>query len=123
MLDLFRRSRLVAGLLGLLSPGGLGMVLPLVHPCPVDAPWLAQAQPAGTHSPHQHHAPEPGRTPNHTCVCIGSCLTGALPLQPRAHAVPMVPCRAAAPPVGADAALLLAPLATLLPPATAPPSA
>jgi hypothetical protein len=123
MLDWVRRSRIVTGFLLLASPGGLGMVLPVAHPCPVDAPWLAQAQPAGTPPQHRHHDPAPGRTPDHTCVCIGSCLSSALPSGVTGHEDRPAPPEAATAPIGVDAALVLAPLATLLPPATAPPPA
>ena len=120
---LLRRSRLVAGLLIAASPAIGGTVLPAVHPCPVDAPWLAHHE-AGAHAAHHagHGTPATGHHPE-TCHCIGSCLSGA------AMAPPQTPALArqaltlfAAPriPTG-DSTLELDPPAALLPPATAPP--
>lgn len=122
----FRRSRLLAGLLLLASPGGVGSVLPVLHPCPVDAPWLAAH--AAHAAPHQHHGVSAGQPDKsspgeqQSCHCIGACCAAALLVPP----VPQLVSRfAALPPASErtvrDAALWLAPVASLLPPSTAPP--
>jgi hypothetical protein len=126
-LGAFRRSRLLAGLLLLASPAAAGTVLPVLHPCPVDAPWLAESQAAEGHAGHhgsEHRGPSENQHAN-SCNCIGGCTAGSLVLAPRGSAA--VPALFGVPSVPAwhshDASLLLAPLAALLPPATAPPVA
>jgi hypothetical protein len=125
MLALLRRSRLLSSLLLLASPAGAGTVLPVLHPCPVDTPWL-EGSPARTgHA--AHHAEAHGRSQTdrqeHTCNCIGSCLAGAV-------LAPASPVSVAAAPLAratlqgwtaSDASLVLAPRASLLPRSTAPP--
>jgi hypothetical protein len=122
----FRRSRLLAGVLLLASPGGVGGVLPVLHPCPVDAPWLATHAAHG--ASHQHHAASAGQPAQdshgeqQSCHCIGACCAAALLVPP----APQLVSRFAALPLAAerprpDAALWLAPVASLLPPSTAPP--
>ena len=80
MLHAFRRSRLLSVLLLLASPAMAGTLLPTVHPCPVDAPWLAEheAAPAG-HYGQTHHA-----TGQHAqiCHCVGGCVAGAVATPP-----------------------------------------
>src|SRR6185503_10146275 len=88
-----RRSRLLAGLLLLASPAAAGTILPVLHPCPVDMPWLAQAQhPAAGHAGHGVHQVVPQDAPaeaHHgtTCNCIGSCTAASFALAPIAHQV------------------------------------
>jgi len=121
----FRRSRLLAGLLLLASPGGVGSLLPVLHPCPVDAPWLAAH--AAHASPHQHHAAagQPDKSSHgeqQSCHCIGACCAATLLAPPVPRLGSRFAAQAAAPGRPAqDAALWLAPVASLLPPSTAPP--
>jgi hypothetical protein len=122
MLARLRRSRLALAVLLALSPAGLGTILPVLHPCPVDAPWLSgQAQTAGHHAHHDTDSPS---ATEHTCTCVGSCVSSAVPAVPvasilaRVNDTPSLPLRTAA-----DSRLDLEPLASLLPPATAPPLA
>jgi hypothetical protein len=121
-LSALRRSRLLAGLVLLASPGTLGAILPVLHPCPVDAPWLVRQADAGAHQ--HHHGTAPADSKDHRCTCIGNCIGTAVP----ARAGDPVVARFAEEPWGPtwfpqDASLRLAPLASLLPPATAPPVA
>jgi hypothetical protein len=115
-----RTSRWLTALALLASPAGLGTALPLLHPCPVDAPWLAEAGEAGHHG---HGDQSPAEDQGHPdCSCIGACLAGAalLGTSPQVDAPPGVAIPFAGW-VSLDASLQLAPVATLLPPATAPP--
>jgi hypothetical protein len=125
MLAGFRRSRLLAALLLAASPAAGGTLLPAIHPCPVDSPWLAGH---GAHGGHMGHAMGDGHAPaadqhREVCHCIGSCLAGAATLPPAAgiadSRIVVIPAAAAWP--SHDASLRLAPLAALLPPSTAPP--
>jgi hypothetical protein len=79
------RSRLASLLLFLASPAVGGTVLPVAHPCPVDAPWLAQQ---GTgHEGHagHHQSPAPqGHTTSHSCTCPSACTVGLGLLAPAA---------------------------------------
>lgn len=76
-----RRSRLLAAFLLAASPAAGGTVLPALHPCPVDAPWLAARGGDGEHAHHDGHGqPGPERHPG--CQCIGGCLAGALEAAP-----------------------------------------
>lgn len=81
-----RTSRLLASLLLLASPAVGGMALPLVHPCPVAAPWAAAATTSASghadgHAAHAGHrpasdpttAPAPGHAGHDDCSCIGTC--------------------------------------------------
>jgi hypothetical protein len=121
MLARLRRSRLALAALLALSPAGLGTILPVLHPCPVDAPWLtAHHQTAGHHAAH-HDTGSPAAT-EHTCTCVGSCVSSAVPAVPVASVVARVnnaPSLLLRP--SGDSRLELEPLASLLPPATAPP--
>ena len=120
-----RRSRLLAVLLLAASPALLGTVLPVVHPCPVDAPWLEHQ--ATGQSAQSHHHDEASDTPresheHQSCSCIGSWLSGTavappLPAEIRIAATLAVPVLVPA----HDSSLDLGPIAALLPPATAPP--
>jgi hypothetical protein len=124
-LGVFRRSRLLAGLLLVASPAAAGTALPVLHPCPVDAPWLADSQPAESHAGHHGSGQQTSSENQHSnsCSCIGGCTAGIALLAPRGSAT--VPALfggfAALAWHSHDASLLLAPLAALLPPATAPP--
>jgi hypothetical protein len=124
MLGRSRRSRLLAVLLLAASPAAAGTLLPAIHPCPVDSPWLAERE-AATHSAGHHgagHRASPGHQ-HQVCHCIGNCVAGLAALAPAARGASTAP--VAATPVAAwpahDASLRLAPLAALLPPSTAPP--
>jgi hypothetical protein len=73
------RSRLLAVVLLLASPGAGGMLLPVLHPCPVDQPWAVGGRQAQTHE-HSHHHGDDGSRPEHKhCQCIGSCEDAASP--------------------------------------------
>jgi hypothetical protein len=121
----FRRSRLLAAFLLTASPAAGGTLLPAIHPCPVDTPWLVGH---GAHAGHMGHPMGDGHAPaadqhREVCHCIGGCLAGAATLPPPAGLadtrVVVHPAVAAWP--SHDASLHLAPLAALLPPSTAPP--
>jgi len=84
------RSRLASVLLLLASPAMAGTVLPLAHPCPVDAPWLAQ-DPGSSHEEHaghhQSHSPA-GQSTSHSCTCPSACTAGlGLSVLPAAGAI------------------------------------
>lgn len=89
-------ARLLASLLLIASPAVGGTLLPLAHPCPVDAPWLAEpdAHPEAGAGHHGHHVPAtassdaptgvPAGHDSHTdCSCIGMCAAPAVLLAPR----------------------------------------
>ncbi|HEX9893774.1 MAG TPA: hypothetical protein VGA78_07605 [Gemmatimonadales bacterium] len=118
-----KRTRLASLLLLLASPALGGTLLPVLHPCPVDAPWTLAG---GDHADHGNHHPAPAPAPegnSHDCTCIDSCTPGpALVVAPDLR--PVLPPAAFQPrlgPAGPDASLILAPTAERLPPATAPP--
>lgn len=106
------------------SPAAGGTVLPALHPCPVDMPWLAQAQVPAEHAGHgqssQDHGPG---TQHNSCSCIGSWLSGtpAAPPQPAELSRPIVTIFSQVIVFFTDSSLELSPRAALLPPATAPP--
>jgi hypothetical protein len=134
-----RRLRWLPAFLTLLSPGVGGDVLPLLHPCPVEQPWLAtetageaaESQ-AGDHAHHGDDTPAGDRSaPSHdhgdtgSCSCLGSCHAPGLVAVPRAPVLD-VAVESTAPDTrrwwsveraGAPR------LAELLPPKTAPPIA
>ena len=125
MLAALRRSRLLAAFLVAASPAAGGTVLPAIHPCPVDSPWLAGPGAHGAHAGHAmggHQAPAADHH-REVCHCIGCCLAGAAtvpaPAGVATSRVVIRPAAAASP--SHDASLHLAPLAALLPPSTAPP--
>lgn len=67
-----RRSRLVALLLLLLTPGLGGWAVQALHPCPAAIPWAASAADQRDHQ--DHHQSAPGDTGHEDeCRCIGSC--------------------------------------------------
>ena len=113
---------LASVLLLLASPAVGGTVLPVFHPCPVDAPWLGSAE--AEHAGHDGHAPQPAPdSGSHDCSCISSCTPGLAFAAPGAP-TPVVdpearPLRSDHP--TSDSTLTLAPLRELLPPSTAPP--
>jgi hypothetical protein len=78
MIRILRRSRLLALLLVLATPGLGGAWLQAAHPCPVDLPWLA-GQHQGQHA--SHHGTEPGTVPaGEVCHCVGACHTAGAAL-------------------------------------------
>jgi hypothetical protein len=120
----------IAALLIALSPALAGGLLPLLHPCPVDTPWLAAATdsahgPSVTdHGPSQHGSSHHGDHQS-VCSCLGGCQIAQLvgpavdaPVVALVHATPAAP---AWPVVerGGDAR----PILEHLPEATAPPLA
>ena len=118
-----RRFRgLTAAALLVFSPAGAGQLAPLLHPCPVDAPWLARAKSESHHHHETSHASVPGHG---SCHCIGACSAPAVvaPIEPAALAaapieIPPSPSRhRLVHPVSGGL------LARLLPPKTAPPRA
>lgn len=118
------RSRLLAVVLLLASPGAGGMVLPVLHPCPVDQPWAVAAGAMEGHGQtHAHHHGGDGSRPEHRhCQCIGACEDAAMrgaesPLEEFAFLLPVVRVTGADP---GSATLAPAPR-NLLPPSTAPP--
>jgi hypothetical protein len=129
VLALRRRRRWIAALLIALSPAFAGAALPLVHPCPVDAPWLAAGIRAHGASAMEHGASHHG-SPHHSdqhgvCHCPGSChvaqlatppgdapITALIHIAPVARAWPLVE-------RGDD----VCPILEHLPEATAPPLA
>ena len=124
MLKALRRSRLLAVLLFAASPAIGGTVLPAVHPCPVDMPWLAPDAGAASHGDHHQGQPGPADAPHHeTCNCIGSWNSGSAiaPPEPARVSAPRLVVYSPVPFCAADSSLELSPPATLLPPATAPP--
>ena len=116
------RSKLLALLLLLLTPGLGGWVVQSVHPCPTSMPWLAGAG-AAEHQHGSHHgAPgQPGETTS--CRCFGSCHQGTPATAPAAPTVvvrlaphapaAILPARSRLPGAGRTP--------ELHPPATAPP--
>ncbi len=116
------RSRLLAVALLLASPGAGGMLLPILHPCPVDQPWVTGHR-MGPAAEHAHHHPADGSGPQHQhCQCIGACEDVAVsgsdsPLAAIRFPLPVVRV------IGSDAArpARWSDPANLLPPSTAPP--
>ncbi|MGH7526411.1 MAG: hypothetical protein ACREMX_06880 [Gemmatimonadales bacterium] len=121
MIRLLRRSRLLALVLLVATPGLGGAWLQAAHPCPVDTPWLAGG---GAHGEHHDSGPA-GDNGHGFCHCIGSCSAAAIAVLPTAarllsaavaipaYATPFAPALAAPVAVPSDR----------LPPATAPPLA
>jgi hypothetical protein len=87
-----RRLRVVSLLLALASPAIGGTVLPALHPCPVDEPWLAAAHVA--HSAHRAHGTAPdhahaagdGQHPTASTPSARATLAAAAAPAPHAHA-------------------------------------
>ncbi len=104
MMNLFRRLHSLALLLILASPGIGGVAMPVLHPCPVDLPWLAgggtetgphggsHGSPVTDHEGHgDHHGSSLGQGSGteghqdgggHLCSCMGSCCPGAIAESP-----------------------------------------
>ena len=123
LLGTLRRARLLSALLLAASPAGAGTWLPLVHPCPVDTPWLLHDS-GGGHATHhgRQHSGSDATGEEHTCHCIGSGLAAAALLPPAVEFRSALETPAEAPGwTVQDASLVLASRSTLLPPATAPP--
>lgn len=118
------RTHLLAVVSLLASPGAGGLVLPVLHPCPVDQPWaVAGGAMQGHQRAHAHHHGGNGSRPEHRhCQCIGACEDAAMrgaepPLEEFAFLLPVVRV------TGTDlGSATLAPTPrNLLPPSTAPP--
>src|SRR5918994_7224625 len=80
MLRALRKCRTLALTLLLAAPGLGGTWLSVAHPCPVDAPWLAQVG-HGDHGPQTSH--DHGNAPagsSSSCNCVGACQSGAAAL-------------------------------------------
>jgi hypothetical protein len=80
MFRALRRCRNLALTLLLAAPGLGGTWLSVAHPCPVDAPWLAQVGHGdhGAQTSHGHgNAPADSST---SCNCVGACHSGAAAL-------------------------------------------
>jgi hypothetical protein len=128
MIAILRRCLTGRAVLLLASPALGGTLLPALHPCPVDMPWLtapaAQVAHAGHHGGGEHHVPG-AEHHGQTCHCIGSCLVWSAVAAPAARSIAVQVCLV---PVTVlwpvhDASLDLAPRSSLLPPSTAPPQA
>ncbi len=120
MIRLLRRSRLLALAFVLATPALGGAWLQALHPCPVDTPWLMEAEHAGEHG-EDHHGSPAGHAEG--CHCIGSCSAAGVAGVPTASlalavVVPTPPPASVFPP-RVDAAPLRP--SDRLPPATAPP--
>jgi len=121
-----RRFRWLATLLIAVSPAFGGQALPLLHPCPVDAPWLA-AQHAVHHGmqmpAHADNGPTSHESHQHSCSCVGACATPAIVTAPEPSvanvAVLLEPQHRSWPVI--EALDQRSPLVNRLPPSTAPP--
>ncbi|MEZ4585983.1 MAG: hypothetical protein R2909_06245 [Gemmatimonadales bacterium] len=124
MLRSLRHSRLFSLLLLGASPGLGGVALPVLHPCPVDMPWMAGAE-AGSGAGHHHEtAPEQGGTHAGTCQCLGACQVSSAAV-PKAAGTPVLEplvFERAGPRLAAATPLAARP-DRRQPPATAPPTA
>lgn len=139
MFAALRRFRLLAAVLLVLSPGGMGTALPVLHPCPVDMPTMARhagggMAPAAAHADHAarampamagQHADHADAAPHAaSCHCPGTCCPSAPVVAPSTHALATLRlghvARPQAPPAAAP--LAASRLADLLPPSTAPPT-
>jgi hypothetical protein len=126
-----RRLRWLAFTLALAVPGLGGSVLQALHPCEVDAPWLASHHGGrhGSSSDNQHGAPDHGAPADapatSQCHCISSCASSASGAAPAQLPTAVLQIGFAAP-APVRAAVLRAPAEPVshrLPPATAPPAA
>jgi len=115
MIRLLRRTRLLALVLLLATPAVGGAWLQAVHPCPVDAPWLAEHH--GEHADHQDRGGGTG------CHCVGSCagVSGAVVPAAPVLAARAIPAPATRPRVTAAFSTPAVRPADRLPPSTAPP--
>jgi hypothetical protein len=115
-----RRFRCVAILAIVLSPGGAGIVMPAMVPCPMEAPWLETesklmaGHPGSLGSQHSD---------SHSCHCVGQCCPSA---PATVTAAGMLAIRIPGPTVAQQVCrpTVRAPVqlpADRLPPATAPP--
>jgi hypothetical protein len=127
-----RRCRLGVALLMASSPAAGGSLLPALHPCPVDAPWTADAGPDGPieHSGRSQHRGQASGGASHAhhsgsqhCTCIGRSEPGAArpAAEPPTEFLAAAPITTTALAASPDASLILEPHAALLPPKTAPP--
>lgn len=93
MFKLLRRNRWLVMTLLLASPGIGGWLLPALHPCPADLPWLVDSgggveAPDGGHAHHQASSDSDHSSSHHSsgdelCHCIGSCCPSAGPVPPQ----------------------------------------
>jgi hypothetical protein len=119
------RSRLASLLLLLASPAVGGTVLPVAHPCPVDAPWLAPDQGGHEHGNHHQQSQSPTDQSGHSCTCPGMGAAGLGVAIPSGFGtVILVPAPEQSLPASADPdARWTRAFLDLLPPSTAPPIA
>ena len=84
----------IAMLLLIASPAVGGQLLPLVHPCPVESPWVAGPEAADPHAAHghaDHGTPSPSEQHAHAdCTCIGACAAPIALNAPQPHVVSRV---------------------------------
>jgi len=127
-----RASRLAPLLLLLLSPALGGWAGAVLHPCPVDSPWLADSAhgtPAGSADQHhgtaQHGSPADADTHQGPCSCPGSCSPGSIAAPVAAAGHRLIQSDLAAGPIpGSARDFNVIPWPPYrLPPATAPPLA
>jgi hypothetical protein len=83
-----KRTRLASLLLLLASPALGGTLLPVLHPCPVDAPWTLAG---GDHADHGNHHPAPAQAPEGTLTIVPASIAHP---QPRAGRGTRSPARA-----------------------------
>jgi len=85
MIARLRRHRWFAAVLLAASPAVAGQVLPVLHPCPVDMPWVAGHGVAASMAGMSHHAGHPPahQLAHHECSCIGQCSTPAIAAPPQ----------------------------------------
>jgi hypothetical protein len=118
------RSRLASFLLLLASPAVGGTVMPVAHPCLVDAPWLAQTPEAGGGHQGHHQAQSPDQS-DHTCTCPSACAAATVVAAPAVSAsvgLPEAPVRSRFTELEVSAPWARS-LLERLPPSTAPPIA
>ncbi|HKP28101.1 MAG TPA: hypothetical protein VJU15_01790 [Gemmatimonadales bacterium] len=121
------RSRFASLLLLLASPAVGGTALPIAHPCPVDAPWLAQHETGhDEHAGHHGQSQAPTDQPSsHSCTCPGACTVGfglSVPSPAGTITLPGAPVRTLPASVEHSAPWTRSAL-DRLPPSTAPPIA
>jgi len=115
MLNILRRSRIMAMAMALLAPGTAGTAVQWLHSCPTETQASADHQ----------HPDSSSSQPSHSqgCECIGTCNTATVTAPTRAVTVAAMvaqPERRVVPPSGPSFVPAGTP-SDLLPPATAPP--
>jgi hypothetical protein len=124
MLKLLRQCRALALTLLLAAPGLGGTWLSVVHPCPVDTPWVAESHSdQGGQSSHSHGDTSSGSTTS--CNCVGACQSAAATLALASAGPKMLPAAAGwdTSPSAPDSEAPAQPRLRRHPPATAPPLA